>query len=88
MYSVLLIVTIIITIIIIIYYYILRAAENGSDPIVRLLLDHKAEVNVMSEGGFSPLIIACAHGHLKVVQMLLAAGADMNLPHPVLSLCS
>lgn len=47
-----------------------------------MLLDHKAEVNIMSDNGFSPLIIASAHGHLQVVKMLIAAGADIEMEQP------
>ena len=60
---------------------LISASENGSIPIVRMLLDNGAEVNVMSDNGFSPLIISSAHGHLEVVKMLVEAGAEIETEH-------
>ena len=38
-------------------------------------------MNVMSDNGFSPLIISSAHGHLEVVKMLVEAGAEIETEH-------
>ena len=36
----------------------------------------------MSNTGFSPLIIASAHGHLELVRQLVESGAEMEMEHP------
>jgi ankyrin repeat protein len=47
--------------------------------LVRLLLDHGADVNgKASEGGGTPLMFAAAYGLLPSVRMLLAAGASVD----------
>jgi ankyrin repeat protein len=46
--------------------------------IARLLISHKANVNVKQRGGWTPLHQAAAHGNLKLVKLLLEHGADKN----------
>ncbi|HKJ46446.1 MAG TPA: ankyrin repeat domain-containing protein [Balneolales bacterium] len=46
--------------------------------ITRLLLSHKANVNVKQRGGWTPLHQAAAHGNQKLVKLLLEHGADRN----------
>lgn len=55
-----------------------EAALNGHLDIVKLLVDHGANVNIQSFEYFkdTPLIDASANGHLEVVEYLLSKGAD------------
>jgi ankyrin repeat protein len=46
--------------------------------IARLLISHKANVNVKQRGGWTPLHQAAAHGNQKLVKLLLEHGADKN----------
>jgi hypothetical protein len=53
------------------------AAQNGNPAMVRLLINHKADVNVRSRiRPETPLTLAAQGGHTDVVERLLAAGAD------------
>ena len=56
----------------------LHAAANRKDsPIVRLLREHKAEVNATDKSGFTPLLNAADIGEMTVVEILAAQGADL-----------
>jgi ankyrin repeat protein len=58
---------------------LIAAAELGHTDIVRLLLLHGAEPNVVdAKNGFSPLMLASRQGHSAIVRHLLLAGADAN----------
>jgi ankyrin repeat protein len=46
--------------------------------IVRLLLDHGADVNVRDNDSTTPLYCALQEGHLEVVQLLLGCGAGAD----------
>ena len=53
------------------------AAENGHEPVVKLLLDKGADVESKNEyGGLTPLFWAAENGHEAVVKLLLDNGAD------------
>lgn len=49
---------------------LMEAASAGHVEIVRLLLQHKAEINAQSSSGNTPLMYACGGGHLEVVKVL------------------
>ncbi|MCG5214002.1 ankyrin repeat domain-containing protein [Streptosporangium soli] len=56
-----------------------RAAVSGRAEIVKVLLDHGADANRLSDGGDDeglPLCAAAAWGHPEVIDLLLAAGAE------------
>ena len=72
---------------------LLRAARAGDAPFVELLLKHKAIVDLPSKEGVTPLMAAAGvefgtrvtrgrnrtdEGVLKTLQLLVAAGADVN----------
>jgi ankyrin repeat protein len=54
------------------------AAEDGDAALVAAMLRSGASVNEENGFGDSALALASAHGHVKVVELLLAAGADVN----------
>ena len=58
-----------------------KAAENGFEAIVKLLLDKEALVKVNATGGFhgNALRAASYQGHDKVVEILIDKGANVNL---------
>jgi ankyrin repeat protein len=63
---------------------LMNAAENGTVATMKLLVEHAndpAYINIMSNTGFSPLIIASAHGHVDAVEYLVNAGADVDAVH-------
>ena len=37
-------------------------------------------MNARDNAGFSPLHESCATGHIKIAKLLLAYGADVNMP--------
>jgi hypothetical protein len=53
-----------------------RNSKDGS--VVRLLLEHGADVNAQSQDGWSPLHRASSYGALEVVRLLLEHGADVE----------
>jgi ankyrin repeat protein/Mg2+ and Co2+ transporter CorA len=54
------------------------ATAHDREDVIDLLLQHKADVNAKSDGGWTPLHNACEKGCEKIVRMLLTAGADIN----------
>ncbi len=58
-----------------------NAATSGDEQSVQLLLDHGADVNVRDDRGYSVLMFAAASEvqSPKIVKMLLAKGADVNV---------
>uniref|UniRef100_A0AAQ5XGN3 Oxysterol-binding protein n=1 Tax=Amphiprion ocellaris TaxID=80972 RepID=A0AAQ5XGN3_AMPOC len=71
----------------------LRYARNGDLPGVQRLLMSKikeeTQININCKGksksnlGWTPLHLACYFGHTDVVEELLKAGADVNLPNNI-----
>ncbi|XP_074523639.1 oxysterol-binding protein-related protein 1 isoform X1 [Halichoeres trimaculatus] len=71
----------------------LRFARNGDLPgIQRLLMStirEETQININCKGkkksnlGWTPLHLACYFGHKHVVEELLKAGADVNLPNNI-----
>ncbi len=52
---------------------------NDQSDIVKVLLDHDAQVDLQDENGWSALLLASGLRQLKIVHMLLDAGADVDL---------
>jgi ankyrin repeat protein len=59
----------------------LREAKGDRDAMIRLLLDHKADVNALNARGDTPLHYAVAFGETAHVQMLVDAGAKLDVPN-------
>jgi ankyrin repeat protein len=66
-------------------YPLHRAAKKGCDDIVKMLLEHHADVKLLAEGHNTALVFACGFGtydlnrsNLKVVRLLLENGVDPN----------
>jgi ankyrin repeat domain-containing protein 17 len=53
------------------------ACDCHHDKIVKLLLDHGANIEARSERT-TPLMMACSEGHLSTIKLLLARGASVN----------
>ena len=54
------------------------AAAEGHEQIVKLLLDSGADINKVTNGGFTPLTWAAVKKNDKTVKLLLDSGADPN----------
>ena len=71
-----------------------QANTEEYDPIVTLLLQHNAAVNVVSNSGETPLFVACMKGNTGMVKQLLDCGAKANLnisswnKYPLLIACA
>jgi ankyrin repeat protein len=61
-----------------------HAARNGDTEIVRLLIEHGANVNSKNTGGHTVLYCAGGHGHLDTLQLLLKAGTDRDTQQALL----
>ena len=56
-----------------------HAARNGDTEIVRLLIEHGADVNARNRRDHTVLYCAGGHGHLDTLQLLLNEGADCQV---------
>lgn len=58
------------------------AATAVGDPVMaRILTDHGADANAVGGMGYSALSAASAEGHEELVNVLLEAGADVDIPN-------
>merc|ERR1712187_888351 len=57
---------------------LMYAAQNGSVPGTKLLLEAKAQVTARDEDGLRPLHFAASSGVYEVCNMLLGGGADKS----------
>lgn len=55
------------------------AAQDGDVEIAELLIRHGADVNMIDDGGQTPLQIASAAGYVDFARLLLENHADVNL---------
>ena len=56
----------------------MEAASGGYNDIVKLLMEHGADLNAQSSSGNTPLHYACCGGYEDVVVTLLDAGASIE----------
>jgi len=61
------------------YTPLYTAAEEGHVEVVRVLLNHGANVNITDKNGFSPLYAADQRRHVEVVRELLNRGAKVDI---------
>ncbi|XP_035683124.1 serine/threonine-protein kinase TNNI3K-like isoform X1 [Branchiostoma floridae] len=54
------------------------ATYRGDIDLMKLLLDHKADISLSGFGGVHPIHIACMCGNEEVVDLLLEQGASVN----------
>jgi ankyrin repeat protein len=54
------------------------ASHENQIDMVRLLLSHGANIDLLGADGIIPLYSATNGGHLEVVRLLLEAGSDIN----------
>ena len=52
------------------------ASHGNYAELVITLLDNGAELNAVSDTGYTPLLIAAEQGHLETLNVLLGRGAD------------
>ena len=52
--------------------------QQASRQIVKLLVEHGADVRARSNGNFTPLLFAAQQGDVESGRALLQAGADVN----------
>ncbi|KAE9553719.1 hypothetical protein FO519_003074 [Halicephalobus sp. NKZ332] len=57
---------------------LLLATMHGHIELVRLFLQHRARVNEGNQIGITPVLAACAKGHLRILHELIKSGADMR----------
>jgi ankyrin repeat protein len=55
------------------------AAAGGHRKIVKMLLEHRADPNIRSQGGNTPLHAAAQNGDEEMIRILLYGGADLLL---------
>ncbi len=58
------------------------AAKGGHHPVVRMLVDAKADIRATTTTGAAPLHFAAASGSGETVTLLIDQGADVNLREP------
>lgn len=54
------------------------AAAVGNAEIAKMLIEYGAHVDVKREGGDTALYMAAAKGHMEIVEILQAAGAQLR----------
>ena len=57
----------------------MRAASTGNEPVVRLLLDARAQMDLGDREGNTALILAELHSRTPIVWLLHEAGADKDV---------
>lgn len=55
-----------------------HATRNGDLEVVKQLVTHGADVDVMSDNKHFPLYCAAGHGHVETVRFLIEQGVDVN----------
>lgn len=61
------------------WYPLHLALRNENREIIRLLIDHGADVNAPRTDGWTPLNTAAHHGQSDVIELLISKGADVKV---------
>lgn len=56
--------------------------EAKIEAMLKILIDHGADINRLDSGGSTPLLCAVGPGYYHIVKMLIDKGADVNLADP------
>ena len=56
----------------------MQPTAANDNATIRLLLEKGANVNVKDPAGVTPLMNAAMNGNVKIAEMLIARGADVN----------
>ena len=62
---------------------LLFAAREGRVESARVLLDHRADINIVDPDRHTALILALSSGHFDVAGLLIERGADVNMEDKV-----
>lgn len=54
------------------------ACQKGHTDVVKMLINHKADINTCKDTRESPLNVACYEGHTEIVKMLIEKKADID----------
>jgi len=57
---------------------LIKADEHRNDEIIEYLIEQRADVNVPNRYGVTPFIGLCGKGQLKLVQLAIKHGGDVN----------
>ena len=60
-----------------------KATEHGHIEIVKLLLDHSADVNAKATVNWTALMAASRGGHAEIVRLLLESPVEVNIKNDV-----
>ena len=55
------------------------ASEKGHEDIVKLLIDHRADINAKDNLGETPLHKAAKYNHKKILRILIENEAGVNI---------
>jgi ankyrin repeat protein len=55
-----------------------RIAHPGSEAVIHLLIQSKADINMVDDRGWGPLHQTCWFGHAQLANLLLQSGADID----------
>jgi ankyrin repeat protein len=57
----------------------MRAAHHGQAAVVRVLVNHGADLNSVAKFNLTALMLAVIAGHAVIVDILVRSGADVNV---------
>lgn len=58
---------------------LMRAAHHGHSAVVRVLINHRADLNCVAKFNLTALMLAVVAGHAEIADMLVRAGADRGV---------
>ena len=59
-------------------WFFAYSCESGRTEEVRAAIEAGIDINLCNDDGYPVLHLACAYGHMKIVQALVRAGADLE----------
>ena len=55
------------------------ACTHGNLEVAKMLIEKGAQLRCCDEENNTPLLVACTEGHIKIVQLLFAAGENQGI---------